>query len=369
MKKNKKRIKILKILLIVLIALLAITSIAYVMADKYYNKMNIKPSVSQKRDKLEIDKILEKKEAPLSAEELKKIEEDKTYDFMEANLEPIQNKDDVFNILLIGTDERGDVKGARSDTMMLLSINDKNKEITLTSFMRDMYVSIPGYGRSKLNAAYAYGGPELLKNTLYKNFNVEVDKYVQVDFESFIELFDSIKGIEVEITEKERAEINRCIEEINYLKKRPWGTNNIAQSGKIVLKNGDQALSYARIRKVGNSDFDRTNRQRELLGKAFEKVKTMGILEINDLLNKSLPLVTTNLTKGECFSLAINLLKYKNYSTQSLRVPIDGSFSAGKAKRQQVIMVDFNKNIKFLKDSIYLKKKLEENTECVNNQQ
>lgn len=357
---RERKIKALKILLIILIALLSIVSVVYVLADRYYNKMDIKKQVSQKEDKSTIDKILAKKETPLSEEELKKIEEDKTYDFMEANLEPIQNKDDVFNILLIGTDERGDVKGTRSDTMMLLSINDKNKEIVLTSFMRDMYVSIPGYGRAKLNAAYAYGGADLLKDTLYKNFNVEVDKYAQVDFESFIELFDSIKGIEVEITEKERVEINRCIEEINYLKKRPWGTNNIAQSGKIILENGDQALSYARIRKVGNSDFDRTNRQRELLGKAFEKVKTMGILEINDLLNKSLPLVTTNLTKGECFSLAINLLKYKDYSTQSLRIPIDGSFSSGKAKRQQVIMVDFNKNIQFLKDNIYLEKNIEQ---------
>lgn len=351
--KNKSKVKKLSILLIILTFFLGIFLFVYFTGGHYFSKIK-KDNVSKvQHDKEEIDKILEKKEPELTEEEIQKNKEDEVYEFIEAHVEPIKNENDIFNILLIGTDERGDVKGARSDSMIVLSINDKSKEISITSFMRDMYVSIPKYGKAKLNSAYAYGGPELLKETLYKNFNIKIDRFVQIDFFSFVDVFDLIPDIEVEITEAERVEINKFIDEMNYLKKRPWGTNNIEKSGSIKLENGDQALSYARIRHVGNSDFDRTKRQRELLSKTFEAVKGMSIIEINDLLNKSLPLVMSDLTQGECFSMVLNIPKYKDYNQNAYRIPVDGSFSGGWAGKQQVIKVDFNKNIQFIKENIY----------------
>ncbi len=311
-----------------------------------------------KSKKNEIDKILREKDEKkqLTPEELQAQEEESVYDFMEANVQPIENSDDVFNILLIGTDERGDVPGARSDSMLVASINNKNNTISITSFMRDMYVKIPGYGKAKLNAAYAYGGADLLKETLYQNFNLPVDRFVQIDFKSFIDIFNDLGGVQVNISEPERKEMNRVIDEINYINNRPWGTNNILSSGDITLENGDQALAYARIRHVGNSDFERTERQRILLTKTFDNIKKKNILEINKLLQKALPLISTDMSQGECFSMILSLGKYKTYNIDSFRIPIDGSFSSSWVKRQQVLMVDFNKNIDFIKNNIYTEK-------------
>lgn len=367
LKKNKK---VLKIIIVIIIVLLAAVIFLKVTSGKYYKKMNIQKGPSVEYDKNEIDKILASKEGnnnedlgvtdekdpELSEEEKQKIQEDEIYDKIEEKAEEIVHDENVLNILLIGTDERGDVKGARSDTMMLASINEDNQEIILTSFMRDMAVSIPKYGQNKLNAAYAYGGADLLKKTLHDNFNINVEKYIQIDFESFISLFDLIKGIEVEITEAEKKEINKYIDEINFIKKRPWGTNNISNSGKIILENGDQALSYARIRKVGNSDFQRTERQRELIVKALDKIKDMNIIEINEILEQALPLITTNLTEGECMGMLYNLMKYKDYEVLNYRIPIDGSFSESWIGKQQMLKINFNKNKDFLKNNIYKKR-------------
>lgn len=360
-----------KIVICIFIILTIIGAIFYLIFKGNFGKLKIRKAEEKNQNKVEIDKILdekdgindennvkyiEKENTELTEEEKRKIEEEELYDFIEAHVEPLKNEKQVFNILLVGTDERGDVKGARSDSMMMVSINDASKEISVTSFMRDIQVKIPKYGLNKLNAAYAYGGIDLLEKTLYNNFNIQTDRYAQIDFDSFIQLFDYIPGIKVDITEAERKEINKFINEVNHLHKKPWGTNNIAKSGNINIENGDQALAYARIRHVGNSDFQRTERQRILIEKAFEQIKKMNIIEINNLLSKVLPLITTDINEGECFGLIMKLGDFKNYKFNSYRIPIDNSFSAGWLRKQSVIKVDFNKNIKFIKENIYKEK-------------
>lgn len=345
---RKRKLKIILIFLV--FALIVVTSID-MSVGHFYGKMNIvKNSTDKAYDKKHIDEILAKKE---EEEESSENKEEEIMALVKRNAEPLENEDSVLNILLIGTDQRGDLEGTRSDTVMVASINDDTQEITLSSFMRDSYVKIPGYGDAKLNAAYAYGGSDLLKETLYNNFNIPVEKFVQVDFDTFIKAFDVVGDIDVTINEYEMKAMNECIDEINALEKRPWGTNNIPTYGDITLKNGEQALAYARIRKVGNSDFDRTNRQRELLEKAFEKVKAMNIIELNNLANEVLPLITTNLTKGECFSLILNLNKYKTYELNQLRFPVDNSFKSAWKRKQQVLLIDFDKNIDVIKNDIY----------------
>lgn len=355
MSKRKK----LKIILALLIICLTMVIISNTMFNHFYEKMNVVETTHadygqeqinnspSKHEKTQIINKDSKHNSEINSEESIRA-------LAEREAEPLINNDTVFNILLIGTDQRGDVAGTRSDTVMVASINQSAEEITLSSFMRDSYVKIPQHRDAKLNAAYAYGGADLLQQTLYNNFNLPVDKFVQVDFSAFITAFDELCPINVSISEQEKKAINECIDEINGLNNRPWGTNNIANAGENVeLKNGEQALAYARIRKVGNSDFDRTMRQREILTKAFEKIKNMNIIQLNNLANKTLPLITTNLTKGECFSLMLNINKYRKYEIEEKRFPIDGSYNGAWRNKQQVLLIDFDKNIKEIKRDIY----------------
>ena len=173
----------------------------------------------------------------------------------------------VKNVLLIGTDGRTASDRGRSDTMILLSINSKTDEIFLTSLMRDSYVDISGYGWNKLNAAYSFGGPELLIDTIQRNFDVKVTDYIAVNFNAFAAVVDAVDGVEINVSDSEAEAINQILhDEVNELMGDAIDSDYLSSGGKYKL-NGKQALSYARIRYVGNADFERTERQREVLSK------------------------------------------------------------------------------------------------------
>ena len=154
--------------------------------------------------------------------------------------------------------------------MILLSINSTTKEITMTSFMRDMYVNIKGIDAdgndidtwSKLNAAYVYGGAELLMDTIEYNFDIAVDDYVYIDFLSFVDIVDAVGGIELDISDEEAEGMKPPMAEQNKLLGNKKGTDYLDKGGKKLHVNGNQALAYARLRYVGNADFERTERQR-----------------------------------------------------------------------------------------------------------
>ena len=164
--------------------------------------------------------------------------------------------------------------------------------------MRDSYVPIPGKGNNRINTAYALGGGKLLLNTIETNFAVDVDKYVSFDFYSFVDVVDSVGGIDVEVTEAEIPVLNSYVKELNKLNSRAEDTYCVTESG-LQHFNSTQALGYACIRYIREGDFERTNKQRTVITKVFEKAKTLIILEINDLLNTFLPQVKTNLTQEE----------------------------------------------------------------------
>ncbi|MBQ7775736.1 MAG: LCP family protein, partial [Lachnospiraceae bacterium] len=170
---------------------------------------------------------------------------------------------DVTNILLIGNDSRSGGEDGRSDAMILISISDTQKKIHMTSLLRDMYVEIPGYKDNRLNAAYSYGGPELLLETIEENLDIEVNRYVLVNFQAFAKLIDAVGGVELEVTKEEIEYINAYLVEYNMLEERPVGTDymDTTVSG-VVRLNGPQALAFSRNRYIGN-DFGRTQRQRK----------------------------------------------------------------------------------------------------------
>lgn len=150
---------------------------------------------------------------------------------------------DVVNILLVGSDH-GAIKGdhGRSDSIMIATVNFKSKELKLTSLMRDMYVEIPGHGHNKLNAAYAFGGVELLYKTIAKNFGIKIDNYCVVDFSTFEKVINKVGGIEISLEEKEAKYLNTT----NYISKKKYRNVKV---GKQTL-NGNQALGYASEQKL-----------------------------------------------------------------------------------------------------------------------
>lgn len=175
------------------------------------------------------------------------------------------NEEDITNILLIGSDARKTNEVGRSDAMMILTIDDKNKAIKLTSLARDTLVKIPGYDYEKLTHAYAYGKEKLLLDTIEYNFKIKINDYVSINFNSFIELVDSLGGVEVDINDKDISHLNDVIANSFkvYNSKNNEEPKYIRNSGKQLL-NGYQTLAYARIRKL-DTIYNRDERQRDVL--------------------------------------------------------------------------------------------------------
>ncbi len=223
----------------------------------------------------------------------------------------------VINILLVGQDRRPGEGRQRSDSMILLTLNKSQKTLTLTSFMRDQYVDIPGYLPNKLNAAYAFGGFPLLNKTLERNFGVYVDGNVEVDFDAFTEVIDLLGGVEITLTQAEA----------DYLMTDLFGHTNI-KPGKQTL-SGAVALSYSRIRQI-DSDYRRAERQRTVLISLLEKYRQQSVSEMLSILNEVLPMVTTDMSNGEILSLAGEILPMlSGIQVNNLRIPVDGSFEQG----------------------------------------
>lgn len=296
-------------------------------------------------DSIDIDDRTNKKNSP--AEQIKSLDER-----IKANLnrQGLMESDNVMNILLMGTDARENNERGRSDSMILVSINKETKQIIMTSFLRDMYVAIPGIGNSRLNHAYAYGGADLAVDTVEQNFKIKIDRYAQINFASFVELVDDVGGVEIDISDEELKYLNNYLNQINELE-GGTPTENITSAGTHKL-DGRQALAYSRIRYVG-TDFGRTERQRTVLTKVFQKAKGMSLSEIDDLADKLLPLVTTNLTETEIFSLIIKSPSYLNYSLKSCRIPDDDTWEEMVIDSMDVLAVDFDKNQKYLYKNIY----------------
>ena len=248
------------------------------------------------------------------------------------------HSDNVVNILLIGQDRRPGESRARSDSMILCSFNKETKELTLTSFMRDMYVSIPGYSAHKINSSFAWGGMSLLNETLKQNFGIVIDGNFAVDFNSFTNVIDIMGGVDLYLTSAEANYINayRYSEGINHL-------------------DGKDALEYARIRYIGNADFGRTQRQRNVINAVVKKCMTLSLGELNDLMEQVLPLLSTNMDKSTIMGYAAELLPMVAglKINESLRIPADGTFSYAWVSEMSVLKTDFEANRQLLRENIY----------------
>lgn len=254
----------------------------------------------------------------------------------------------ITNILLLSSDARPGEDVSRSDSIMILTIDNINKKLKVTSLMRDMLVKIDGHGEEKLNHAFAYGGPTKTIETIQNNFGIKLHNYVIVDFNAFVKVIDAINGIEVTIKDYELDELNK------YILDGGGSEKDLLPSPGTYNLNGYQALSYARIRKVGNGEYERTERQRAVLQIALEKVKDMSTVKLVSLLNELFPYIKTNISLGNAMDYgftALNVGKNCNFEIEQFRVPIDSISKGG--------IID-NKGWVFVIDKVETSKALQE---------
>lgn len=253
---------------------------------------------------------------------------------VEFNINNIKNS--IYNILLIGTDKE-DSGPSRSDTMILLSIDSRNKKIKMISFMRDLWIKIPNNNEGRLNSAYTIGGAELLLETLEYNFDIQIDNYMLVDFEMFKQLVDELDGVSVEITENEAKFINKT-------------TKATVVSGENTL-DGYEALVYCRIRKL-DSDFMRTQRQRKVINAIINKIKKQSIIKTITAGYNILPLITTDISPTKMMLKTLSILSAMDYTVNQLRIPADNTYSNKTINAQAVLVADSNDNKRIIKDFI-----------------
>lgn len=212
----------------------------------------------------------------------------------------VGNSENIINILLIGQDTRNAEQKGLADSLILCTINTQTKRLVMTSFLRDLWVQIPStkgdYTYSeRINTAYPVGGLKTLNETLRINFGVQVDHNIEIDFSGFKTVVDALGGVDIELSAAEAKHMND---------QYGWGSR---LSEGMQHLNGEEALAYARIRKI-DSDFNRSNRQRIVLEKLFEKVKNISLPEANKLVNAFIPLITTDMTNSEIVNYVVELL-------------------------------------------------------------
>lgn len=211
---------------------------------------------------------------------------------------------------IFGLDSRSNdlESNTRSDTIIIAHVNNQTKEVKLVSIYRDTYVEVPNHGYTKINHAYAYGGYSLALSTINTNFDLNISQYVSVNFYAVAKVIDLLGGITLDITDSELKWLNGYIKENN----RVNGTNvsGLTHAGTQTV-NGTQALAYARIRYTSGGDFKRTERQRIVVSKIFEKAKAADVTTLINIVTNMLPDISTNISATEILSYSKNLLKYQ----------------------------------------------------------
>lgn len=336
-KKKKRKLKggtrVAIIIASIVLVVAALGGIGYGIYQNYYNKMNVEDSYVRTEFGRGMRRILEGDSGTLMWAE------------------------HVYNVLLIGQDTRVQGELGRSDSMILISVNEHTKEIVMTSLMRDSWVHIPGVGAERLNEAYTRGGADLLVETVELNFDIRIDNYVAIDFFAFMDVVDVLGGVEMTVTDAEVENMAYYIPQINKLLGNPKEQDLLKDGGTYVL-NGIQTLAFARCRYVDDADFGRTERQRKVITAIFEKIKDCSLNELIELLDVVLPYVSTNVNQDELLSLLMDFaMQYKDYELVQYRVPYDGSYYGWindvTGEEKNVLSIDIEANCAYMIQNIY----------------
>ena len=253
------------------------------------------------------------------------------------------------NIALLGIDARSDTFGTgnRSDCIMILSLNEKTKDVKIASVYRDTYLNIDGHGLDKVTHAYSYGGPKLALNTLNKNLDLNITEFVAINFDTVRVVVDSIGGVEMPIDSQEVKYINGYINGLN----KQFGTSsaNITTPGTYKL-DGVQALAYSRIRYTDGGDYKRTERMRDVFMAVFKKAKTMNISELNNLANTILPHVSTNISENEIMGMIPKAISFNIKDSFGWPYETEGKMIT---KVWYGVPINLQKNVSKLHESLF----------------
>lgn len=330
MKKLKKRTKVILIVLLSLISVVAIAAGGiYYAAMKQLDKINYNPLPDDKKE-IGIDENL-------------------------YNEENAKLKGNYINILLIGIDARHPEDFARCDTMIVATIDKKHKKIKLSSIMRDMVVTMEGRGTmeglntDRINQSYGYGGAPLTTKVINENFKTNVQDYIKIDFSGMEKIVDAIGGVEINVKEAEIPVMNNYIRELSKLQ-NDSNPPLVTKAGKQLL-NGRQTLGYCRIRYVGNRDFDRTLRQRNVLTEIFNKLTKQDIGKIIEVISEVLPYVETSLEKKEIINLANEITLNGVNKVEQFRLPLEDKVIY--IRNEYFLDWDRKKNLEALHKFIY----------------
>lgn len=256
----------------------------------------------------------------------------------------------VTNILLFGEENQDNGSRGRADVIIIATIDTNNNSLKLTSIMRDTYVQIPGYRDNRINSSYRTGDVPLLEETIKENFNIEVDGYIKVDFDSFTEIIDALGGVEVTLSAEEAEWLN----DGNHI--RDKNSRNLTAGTHIL--NGSQALGYSRIRYVRTpnglgSDFGRIWRQKHILLQVFNKYKDQSILDILDMAPDILKLIQTDYSKTELLSLVKTVMDLVVDEIETFSIPVKNGYSVKDIRGMDVLIPDLQVNIDALNEFIY----------------
>lgn len=362
LKPKKKRLKVFLIVLLVIVLLAGIA-----VGAVFYELNKIKRVVPEEEERLdptledfEIDDTGEEdtmapedvdwglvwaEEPDEKSNDAENVDEESTDEELPYTAEPegglnsIVENANIKNILLIGQDRRPGEGRARSDSMIICSLNYDTNEITLVSLMRDLYVKIPGYSDNRINAAYAFGGMSLLDEVIETNFGVPIHGNVEVDFNGFTAIMDMIGELPVVLTEQEAKVLNNG-----------WGWELTPGANML---NSEQLLWYSRIRKNVGDDFQRTERQRKVLRTAFSALRNSGIQTILAVADEAVNYITTDLTNTEILSYIYDVYNNGMTIANSYRIPVNGTYTNQRIRGMAVLVPNLSKNSKALMEYLY----------------
>lgn len=239
---------------------------------------------------------------------------------------------------------------SHSDAIILVSINNETKEVKMVSVYRDCFLEIASDTPStrKVTEAYFLGGPIGSIETLNKNLDLNITDYVAVDFTALTKAIDALGGVTINVKEKELQNLNKNLQEQNQV--TGIYSEGIWSAGKQVL-NGSQATAYARIRKVGNNDFERTQRQRAVINAMISKAKESDLATINKIINEIFPLIATNMTNKQFITMAAGMFDYK--ITENTGFPLSNRTPTLGKKGSVVVPADLLSNVKHLHKFLY----------------
>ena len=344
-----------KVLAIVLLVVLIVPVAAYGYFHSKYTKMDISEGVYVNNEVISEEETEEDNEELISRLESGELKETEA---IEATGE-IYTDEEVFNILLIGTDDRTVEfsENARGDTCILLSINMATGKINLVSFERATGVKIPSGDYEGqwdwLTHMFWYGGPDMMMSVIRDNFKVDVTKYVRVNIRTYMKLVDAVGGVDIDMTEAEVNNINHPEGSYTADHIKSLGVEDEVQQDLVVgvnHLNGATAMLYARLRSI-DSDWYRVVRQRNVLMAAFENLKSMSLTEIDSFLDEVLPMVQTNLTEADIATLMTQIPAFLDMEFESITFPLQNTYGlmSGMAGRR-VLAVDFETNAQELQN-------------------